>query len=62
MGKTSDKGSVGKDGVLGITEGETMLVTERLVEVSVIPSASAMASWIRGAKPESGRWLSGDSG
>lgn len=62
VGKTSDKAGVSKDGVLGITEGETMLVTERMVEVSVIPSASAITPWIRGAKSESGRWLSGDSG
>jgi hypothetical protein len=42
VGKTSDKGGAGKDGELGIIEGKTMLVTVRIVEVSVIPSASAI--------------------
>lgn len=62
VGKTSDKVGVSKDGVLGVTEGEMALVTERMVEVSVIPSASAMTPWMRGAESESGSWLSGDSG
>jgi len=66
VGETPDKAGVGKDGALGTIEGETMLATKKTVEVSVIPPASAITPWIRGAESVgvSGRWLpgAGDSG
>ncbi len=64
MRSTPDNAGVEEEGALGAAEGATMLATDKMVDVPVIPSTTpgpAITPWMRCTESVgvSGRWLSG---